>query len=514
MLNKQYTPYDDVNAILEPLLVGAKQILKEKFAGMYLYGSLATGDFDEHSDIDVLVVAKDAISESMFAALQAMHDRIATFDSPWAIQMEVTYLAQNALRRSGHMLHPYLDRGPGERLHWRHNKSDWNVERHILREKGVTLEGPGPHTLIDSVSADELRGSVVDVLPLWVDPLLDDPAQQIKPRGYQSFIVLSLCRMLYTLQHGAIVSKRVAAEWALSNLNAHWRPLIERAIAGRQNAGHEVKAEDLNGTQDFMRYTLKHSRPTLYFSVNQILHLLLADVKEILGDEFVGMYLYGSLSSGDFNPKSSDIDFLVVTSNMLSENTVAELDAMHNRIWASGLKWASKLEGLYLPVKALRRYEPSEAKYPTINESRFCVDLQGSDWVIQRHVIREHGVVLEGPDPKSMIDPVSPYDIRQSVLNVLHEWWFPMLDDPSWLRDHESGDRAFAVITMCRALHALKHGTIVSKPVATKWAQDELGSPWKALIEKAIAAQDGNGDEFLNETLDFIRYTLNAVRPV
>ena len=59
------------------------------------------------------------------------------------------------------------------------------------------------------------------------------------------------------------------------------------------------------------------NRPTKYPEVNKILDLLLTSVSQVLGNQLVGMYLYGSLSSGDFDPQSSDIDFLVVTTSSL-----------------------------------------------------------------------------------------------------------------------------------------------------------------------------------------------------
>lgn len=252
-------------------------------------------------------------------------------------------------------------------------------------------------------------------------------------------------------------------------------------------------------------------KPTVYPDVNVVLNLLLASVKEILGKQFVGMYLYGSLASGDFNPKSSDIDFVVVTSETLSEKMISELEAMHNRIWDSRLKWASKLEGSYIPKDLIRRHDPDGPPCPTVNEGKFYVDQRGSDWIIQRHVIREYGVVLEGPDPKKLIDFVTPDDIRQSVLGVLREWWFPMLDNPKWLREHGSEYHAFAVISMCRALHALKHGTIVSKPVAAKWAREEFGEEWSQTIEQSLSAQSHAGKDYdlYNKALDFVRFTLN-----
>jgi len=513
MKNKTHTPYDDVNAILDILLMEMEEILKEQFVGMYLFGSLANGDFDNYSDVDVLIVTKDEIPESVFSALHVMHERISSLDSAWATQLEVSYIPQNALRRfdPANMRHPHLDRGNGEKLHMMTHANDWIIQRHILREHGINITGPDLQTLIDPVLPNDLRQAVADVLPIWVNPILED-SSQINRRGYQSFFVLSLCRMLYTLKHGAIVSKPFAAKWAKENLSHQWTALIERAWAGRQNPSLEAQSEDINGTLDLIRYTLQQIKPTLYPDVNEVLNLLLAGVKEILGNQFIGIYLYGSLSSGDFNPKSSDIDFLVVTESILPEETISVLADLHQRIWASGLKWASKLEGSYIPKDLIRRHDPNGPPCPTVNEGKFYLDQRGSDWIIQRHVIRESGVVLEGPDPKTLIDFVAPDDIRQSVLGVLREWWFPMLDNSKWLQEHGSEYHAFAVISMCRALHALEHGTIVSKPKAIQWARKKLDISWTQLIDKSVAAsQHKEQNDFLSETLDFIRFTMEYV---
>ena len=255
------------------------------------------------------------------------------------------------------------------------------------------------------------------------------------------------------------------------------------------------------------------NHPTQYPEINQLLDLLLSNATRVLGNQLVGMYLYGSLSSGDFNPETSDIDFLIVTTSALSDKTIAELESMHMSIIKSGLKWASKLEGSYIPRKEIRRHDYRSAPCPTVNEGKFYLDKRGSDWILQRFVIREQGVVLAGPDPKTLIDPVGPDDIRRAVKGVLQEWWFPMLENPSWLERHGVEYHAFAILTMCRALHSLEHGTIVSKPTAARWAQKELGNEWSRVIEQALSLQAGNKDHDLYErSLELIRYTMEHLR--
>ncbi len=248
------------------------------------------------------------------------------------------------------------------------------------------------------------------------------------------------------------------------------------------------------------------SSPTTYPEINTLLDSLLSNVQSVLGDQFVGLYLYGSLASGDFEPESSDIDFLVVTRSELPDTLVNALGRLHGRLWNSGSHWAAKLEGSYLPLQWLARYDPAKPPIPHVNEGKFYMAGHGSDWVIQRHVIREHTVALAGPDVRPLIDPVGPDELKSAVTGVLREWWAPMLDDPSFLKRNDY--QAFAVLTMCRALYAFEHGTIVSKPVAARWAQQMLGERRSTLIQRALAGQHGAPMNDIDEIQELIRYTL------
>src|SRR5688572_27167031 len=93
------TPHPEVNTILQELIERVRNILGSHFIGMYLDGSLTSADFDEDSDIDFVVVTDEDISGDLFSELQQMHDRIATIDSPFAVQLEGSYISQYGLRR-------------------------------------------------------------------------------------------------------------------------------------------------------------------------------------------------------------------------------------------------------------------------------------------------------------------------------------------------------------------------------------------------------------------------------
>ena len=64
---------------------------------------------------------------------------------------------------------------------------------------------------------------------------------------------------------------------------------------------------------------------TPYSDINKVLLYFMEKIKIILEDNFLGMYLYGSLATGGFDPTTSDIDFIVITNKDISDKEFSEL---------------------------------------------------------------------------------------------------------------------------------------------------------------------------------------------
>jgi predicted nucleotidyltransferase len=245
--------------------------------------------------------------------------------------------------------------------------------------------------------------------------------------------------------------------------------------------------------------------PTDYPEVNSVLRELLSRAQRTLGDHFVGMYLDGSLAIGDFDPDKSDIDFVVVTDAEVSSDAFGALTTMHHRIAGGASRWGRELEGSYISKRALR-YDQRPAAHPYIDRGSVLVmvQLETGYWPIHRHMLREHGVVLAGPPPPALIDPVAPEDLREAVRGILREWWTPMLTEGPLLQN--AFYRCYAVLTMSRMLYTLRHGTIVTKPVAANWVQGAFDRRWTPLIQRALAwSREAPPD--LGETLALIQHT-------
>jgi predicted nucleotidyltransferase len=237
------TIYPELNAVLRELVESAQAILAESFCGAYLQGSFALGDADEESDVDFLVVTHDEVTDAQAAELQAMHRRIYALETPWAQHLDGSYPPRESLRRVDPARTPwlYLDNGATELV--RDDHCNTAVVRWTLREHGVVLAGPPAETLVDPVSADELRNEMLTAARDWAEW-----AREPHPRfgagamsqRQQSLLVLSFCRILHTLASGRVTSKPEAGGWALQALDPEWTSLIRQALDDRPDQWGQV----------------------------------------------------------------------------------------------------------------------------------------------------------------------------------------------------------------------------------------------------------------------------------
>ena len=258
------------------------------------------------------------------------------------------------------------------------------------------------------------------------------------------------------------------------------------------------------------------TQPTPYRELNALLHDFVTNVQTILGDSFTAVYLQGSFALGDFDIHS-DVDFLVAIEHEVREAQLSTLQAMHARIYDLDSHWAKHLEGSYFPKGTLRRYDPtSEPLLYLDNGSRELVRSNHDDELVVRWVVRECGIILAGPAPDELIDPVSADDLRMEVLSTMRDWAQQIFANPDQMNNRWY--QPFAVLSYCRMLQTLQFGRVESKPAAAHWAKNALDSRWAGLIQRAWderpnpsmkVKQKADPDEF-KSTLEFIEYALTA----
>lgn len=230
-------------------------------------------------------------------------------------------------------------------------------------------------------------------------------------------------------------------------------------------------------------------------------------MQRVLHEKLEGLYLYGSLATGDFDLDISDLDFLATTSSGVTATELEALRLMHQSFAADNPDWDNRVDVVYLSVKALRTFR--SAKSPIVISPGEPLHVREGEalvsWLQTWYLIREGGVALFGPPPKTIIPPIAQSEFAQSVRDYASELSEKLDEERS--RKYQ----AYIILTMCRALHVHRTGKQASKRQAALWAQEALPE-WSGLIRSALAWRQAWREENVDpsatraETLRFVNF--------
>ncbi len=206
----------------------ALEPLHDHFYGIYIYGSIVLGGFDEReSDIDILALTHGDLGPPELAQLKALHTQLL-----WAHKLgkrlEVLYIPLYNLGKSDREIAAYPTFQFGKFSPARYAQLS-SVTWWTVKTKGIRLLGPERSSLPFEVTWQDVLETMRDNLNdgFWATPterpylfLLD---------GWIVLTVATLCRMLTTIEEGEIVTYLVALKRWRDRLPTRWCPLIDEA---------------------------------------------------------------------------------------------------------------------------------------------------------------------------------------------------------------------------------------------------------------------------------------------
>jgi hypothetical protein len=214
----------------------------------------------------------------------------------------------------------------------------------------------------------------------------------------------------------------------------------------------------------------------------------LADVAA--AEELVGVYLHGSAVLGDWNPRASDVDVLVVVRDETTSSTVERLAAVlsGDRVPRFARRCESPGTGLEASVvESGAASKPSEP-WPFVvhvtttpddrpNDRRVLWGMPGrgdADLILHYAVARDYGCAAYGPAPRAVFGEISARIIVRRLAEELR-----------WAV--ERAGAAYAILNTCRALRYGHDGTLCSKTDGAKWAIARGIQP--VLVQRALDAR-------------------------
>jgi streptomycin 3"-adenylyltransferase len=217
---------------LDDIVVLVRSVLDDTALAGYLHGSAVLGGLRPTSDLDVLVMTHRPSSEP---ERRALVDELLGISGRRARRgpgrpVELTLVVQSEVRpwrypptadfQYGEWLRDDYEAG---RLPERTSSPDLAVLLTLVRAKGEPLFGPPPTDLFDAVPPDDLRHAMLDGIPALLGDLETDTRN----------VLLTLARIVGTLETGDIRPKDDAAARLLDRL-----PELERTVLDRARAGY------------------------------------------------------------------------------------------------------------------------------------------------------------------------------------------------------------------------------------------------------------------------------------
>ena len=202
-------------------------LLYTQVIGVYLYGSATLGGFHPDSDIDILVILKDRMSDSARKSLTGELLQLSGKVGCAAKRpLEVTVLNQKDVLTNqfppkceylyGEWLRAKMEAGEFPQACYR---PDILILLWQACKSSIAIKGEAVEKLIPPVSFAKIRRAIALSLP--------DLMQDLK--GDERNVLLTLARMWFTLETEEVTAKDAAADWALPKVPEQLAPVLKMA---------------------------------------------------------------------------------------------------------------------------------------------------------------------------------------------------------------------------------------------------------------------------------------------
>lgn len=207
--------------------------------------------------------------------------------------------------------------------------------------------------------------------------------------------------------------------------------------------------------------------------------------KNILQDNLVGVYLHGSAVMGCFNPEKSDLDFIIVVKEPLTDavkrsylEMVAECNAMGP---AKGIEMSIVLQGVcnpfIYPTPFDLHFSAGHLDWYRADPDGYITKMNGTDKDLAAHftIINKRGKCLCGASIKEVFAEVPGRDYMDSIWN-----------DIEGAAEEIMVDTMYLTLNLARVLAYKEEGLVLSKKEGGEWALNYLPSEYHPLIMDAL----------------------------
>ncbi|GFP76330.1 aminoglycoside adenylyltransferase domain-containing protein [Clostridium fungisolvens] len=255
---------DRIPTIIKSLLFEYESKLKNSFGnkiyGVYLYNSVALGAFDiNKSDIDFITILNEEFTAKEIVRLKTIHKELND-KFKYAKRMEGMYITMDKIGKVNDDITPYVyfaDNSLHDYGYYDINYVTWWT----LKSNGIGINSPD----INELKLDVEWTNIIDNMnynlnKYWKGKM--DKNLIFLTDYWIEFSVLTLCRILYTLENKNIISKTESAKYQMNNLPDSFRLIIQEALRIREgtskNSLYPLRIKRLNEVKKFINYVIHY----------------------------------------------------------------------------------------------------------------------------------------------------------------------------------------------------------------------------------------------------------------
>lgn len=215
--------YEFIDIFKEKLIINCKNII-----GIYLFGSLAYGSFNENSsDIDITVITNTLLNKTEMDLIKNIHNELIEINYIWGNRLEVSYTPIFMFNEKSipNIPRPYFNGKFYEKAGY---GNEWLINNYLLLNYGKTIYGQNFNKILNyEITIEEIKQCCKnDFYKEWYPKINDN--EWLSNSENQAYIILNICRIIYTIENNKIGSKNESAKWVMEKYGK-WSNLIMEA---------------------------------------------------------------------------------------------------------------------------------------------------------------------------------------------------------------------------------------------------------------------------------------------
>jgi hypothetical protein len=235
------------------------------------------------------------------------------------------------------------------------------------------------------------------------------------------------------------------------------------------------------------------------FAAEIILQDFCASLLKLSAGFFKGIYLTGSIPLKDFQPGKSDIDFIVVCSQLPGATLLSEIKKLHRRLEKKFID--THLNGWYITEDALDLQQAFVSRALYFYKGRMK-SLAFQMAAVTLYELKTTALTLSGTRAEELPVRVEIHDLHAFHLQNMNSYW------KKWVARHAAFNfhhllliliprlTEWVLLGVARQLYALRNERITSKTNAGFYCLQNLPYKYHRILEQAIEIRTGKVRHF------------------